>query len=202
MHLHRIETIAEGVELHLGDCREILPTLGKADVLISDPPYEGLDYGWGYVDLTTLALPTQHQFWFWLPPPNPFPLEFTALHVWSKANVYFGDCEQWEAIYEIGGKRVSSVLREAAILPNYDQFRAECVDHPTQKPVRLLTKLLARTKGEVLDPFMGSGTTGVAAVKLGRKFIGIEIDPTYFDIACKRIDAVARQTTLFAALGE
>jgi site-specific DNA-methyltransferase (adenine-specific) len=71
--------------------------------------------------------------------------------------------------------------------------------HPTQKPVALMRWCLgfvpdART---ILDPFMGSGTTGVAALQLGRKFIGIEIDPGYFDIACKRIEEAWRQPRLF-----
>ena len=57
---------------------------------------------------------------------------------------------------------------------------------------------LFSTPGEtILDPFMGSGTTGVACVKLGRKFIGIEIDPTYFDIACKRIADAYKQPDMF-----
>ncbi len=51
--------------------------------------------------------------------------------------------------------------------------------------------------GIILDPFMGSGTTGVACAKLGRKFIGIEIEPKYFDIACKRIEDAYRQGDLF-----
>ena len=61
--------------------------------------------------------------------------------------------------------------------------------HPTQKPVRLLVGLVSacRDAKVMLDPFMGSGTTGVAAIKTGRRFIGIEIDPHYFDIACERI---------------
>jgi site-specific DNA-methyltransferase (adenine-specific)/modification methylase len=72
---------------------------------------------------------------------------------------------------------------------------AERVGHPTQKPLAVMTFTL-RQIGDaalILDPFMGSGTTGVAAVKLGRRFIGIEIEPKYFDIACRRIsDALAR----------
>lgn len=53
------------------------------------------------------------------------------------------------------------------------------------------------TAGVVLDPFMGSGTTGVACVKLGRKFIGIELEPKYFDIACKRIEQAYKQPDMF-----
>lgn len=69
--------------------------------------------------------------------------------------------------------------------------------HPTQKPLALMRRLLLPEFGVTLDPFMGSGTTGVACVKLGRKFIGIEIDEGYFDIACKRIEEAYRQPDMF-----
>jgi hypothetical protein len=193
----KIEQLAEGVTLYLGDCRGVLYSIGDVGSVITDPPYPDLDYGWEFIDPSKLIFPNVRQFWFWMNPPRPFPLQHTSLHVWSKSNVYVGDHEQWEAIYEVNGKKVGSVLREPAILPNYDQYRHECVDHPTQKPVRLLKRLVKRTDGVVLDPFMGSGTTGVAAVKLGRKFIGIEIDPKYFDIACKRIQAALDAPDMF-----
>jgi site-specific DNA-methyltransferase (adenine-specific) len=73
--------------------------------------------------------------------------------------------------------------------------------HMTQKPMALmieLTQLFTNHGDTVLDPFMGSGTTGVAAIQLGRKFIGIERDPKYFDIACKRIEQAVSQGQLFA----
>lgn len=54
-----------------------------------------------------------------------------------------------------------------------------------------------KTKGGIVDPFMGSGTTGVAAVKAGRKFTGIELEPTYFDLACRRIEAALKQPDMF-----
>ena len=70
--------------------------------------------------------------------------------------------------------------------------------HKNEKPVRLMSRLVGWTGAEtILDPFMGSGTTGVACAKLGRKFIGIEIDPGYFDIACKRIEDAYKQPDLF-----
>lgn len=72
--------------------------------------------------------------------------------------------------------------------------------HPTEKPRRLMAEIIADFTNEgdtILDPFMGSGTTGVAAVRLARNFIGIEKDPRYFDIACKRIDDAQRQQDLF-----
>jgi DNA modification methylase len=76
------------------------------------------------------------------------------------------------------------------------------IDHPTPKPVAWMRWLVSRASlvGEtILDPFMGSGTTGVACVKLGRKFIGIEIEPKYFEIACKRIQAAYDQPDMFIA---
>ncbi len=75
---------------------------------------------------------------------------------------------------------------------------AEC-DHPHAKPVDLLWQLVEPVAGCILDPFMGSGTTGVACAKLGRKFIGIEIEPKYFDIACRRIEAAYKQPDMFVA---
>ena len=72
--------------------------------------------------------------------------------------------------------------------------------HPTEKPVSLMRELLTdftNVAQTILDPFMGSGTTGVAALQLGRKFIGIEMDPDYFAIACKRIEEAHKQPRLF-----
>ena len=77
---------------------------------------------------------------------------------------------------------------------------AEKTGHPCPKPIRSWQKLTNRVtrRGEtILDPFMGSGTTGVACAKLGRKFIGIEIDETYFDIAYRRIEDAYKQGDLF-----
>lgn len=73
-------------------------------------------------------------------------------------------------------------------------------EHPTEKPRRLMAEIVAdftRPGQTILDPFMGSGTTGVAAVQLGRNFIGIEQNERYFDIACKRIEDAQRQADLF-----
>jgi len=70
--------------------------------------------------------------------------------------------------------------------------------HPNEKPVDLLRHIVEKAPGEiVLDPFMGSGTTGVACARLGRRFIGIEIEERYFSIACRRIEAAQRQKDLF-----
>ena len=82
------------------------------------------------------------------------------------------------------------------------QQRREDRWHPTQKPLALLSWCIEKLPDNahtILDPFMGSGTTGVACVKLGRKFIGIEIEPKYFDIACKRIRDAYAQPDFFVA---
>ena len=73
--------------------------------------------------------------------------------------------------------------------------------HPTQKPIVVMEWAISQLKKDpetILDPFMGSGTTGVACANLGRKFLGIEIERKYFDIACERIDAACSQSRLFA----
>ena len=75
-------------------------------------------------------------------------------------------------------------------------------EHPTQKPLGVMKwciEHLPDSSLTILDPYMGSGTTGVASVKLGRRFIGIEIDQRYFDIACRRIEDAAKQPDMFIA---
>lgn len=76
--------------------------------------------------------------------------------------------------------------------------RGEVRVHPTQKPVAVMEWVLGFVKAHtILDPFMGSGTTGVACARLGRRFIGVEIEPRYFDTACRRIEEAYRQPRLF-----
>jgi DNA modification methylase len=92
--------------------------------------------------------------------------------------------------------RIENIIRPAAI----GKILPSAEDHPTVKPVALgahFIKLHSAIGGTVLDPFMGSGTTGVACANLGRKFIGIEIEPKYYDIACRRIADAYRQKRLF-----
>jgi site-specific DNA-methyltransferase (adenine-specific) len=181
--------------LYLGDCLEILPTLEKVDAVITDPPYPDIDKGFAITDCSLLGEIYCQQFVFWSA-VEPFPMSWSAVHIWHKPN---GNSSQhYERIFERNGQRVCRVYREAVILPNYTQFALEAVDHPTQKPVKLIRQLVSKTKGLVVDPFMGSGTTGVAAMQAGRKFTGIEIEPKYFDIACERIENAQRQVRMFA----
>jgi DNA modification methylase len=207
--------------LYLGDCLEILPTLGKVDSVVTDPPY-GIAYRGGrggkfrsigvLGDESTktrdemLALVGDVSaivFGSW---KQPQPLNTRHVLIWEKGDhVGMGDTAlPWrpntEEIYIIGsgfsGHRSSSVLRVNAPSPNFTP--PERRFHPTEKPVGLMQELVSKCNSDtILDPFMGSGTTGVACAKLGRNFIGIEIDPGYFDIAVKRIKATLAQPLLF-----
>lgn len=204
--------------LYLGDCRDILPTLPKVDAVITDPPY-GMSFQSNYraeqhariandddVGLLHWAcgIPVTHSryvFCRWdnlqgggMPRPK-------SCITWVKNNWSMGDLEHEHARQtEIAafwpgpdhawpGKRPTDVVRAP---------RTGNGDHPTEKPVYLMEQFIGWTRGVVVDPFMGSGTTGVACMNLGREFVGIEIEPKYFDIACRRIEDAQRQGRLIA----
>jgi DNA modification methylase len=193
----RTEQIGDCV-LYNADALEVLPTLGKVDAVVTDPPYpDFLTEKFAYCEeVVTSALTSRdcHQFVFWSATAH-WPLDFSAVHIWHKPNGQ--SYKHYERIFERNGGISCKVFRTAAILPNYVQYAAECVDHPTQKPLRLVRSLAQNTDGTILDPFMGSGTTLVACAKLGRKGIGIEIEPKYFDIACRRVEQAYKQPDFF-----
>ena len=199
--MSRIEQIGRAT-LYEGDCRDILPTLPKVGVLVSDPPYPNQSNL--FLDSVELARevlaspPTDEVLYFWSEVDFPFsPLPLVAKHIWHRTNV---NGKIYEPIlhYALDGrKRRSEIKAHAAIFDGVGPGCNEYEGHPTQKPVALMKWLLVKTKGAVLDPFMGSGSTGVAAVALERDFIGIEREPKYFDIACKRIEDAQRQKDLF-----
>ena len=194
----RIEQIGSAT-LYCGDCREVLGLINDVGSIVTDPPFPDIDKGFPITPIDFLSEIICRQFVFWSA-VEPFNLDWTAIHIWHKPN---GNSSQhYERIFERNGMRTCRVFREAAILPNYTQYAAECVDHPTQKPLSLIGPLVERTDGLVFDPFMGSGTTGVAAVKLGRRFVGVEIEPRYFDLACQRIEQAQRQGDLFISAPE
>jgi|SRR5579864_149583 len=218
MGMNRIEHLADGVTLYLGDCREILPGLGRVDAVVTDPPYgigenakrvasrgklaAPVDYGqfdWDQepmdaVQLELIRIKSRHQIIFG---GNYFPLPpATCWLVWDKLNGDndFADCE-------LAWTNLPRAVRRIQWRWN-GMIRAESGtrEHPTQKPREVMKwciEHLPSGSKTILDPFMGSGTTGVAAVKLGRKFIGIEIHEPYFDIACRRISEALRQPDLF-----
>jgi site-specific DNA-methyltransferase (adenine-specific) len=198
--LSRIETIAEGVVLYLGDCREILPTLGKVDAVVTDPPYgigalggkwgRKAEHHWDHTAADVSFIPAFPEAVVWggnyynLPPSRGWLVWYKRDAVPSAADVELA----WTNI-----DMNASLIDQTIAATN-----AERCGHPTQKPLRVMEWSLGFIESRtILDPFMGSGTTGVAAVKLGRKFIGIEIEPKYFDIACQRISEALRQPDLF-----
>jgi DNA modification methylase len=199
-----IEHLADGVTLYLGDCREILPTLGKVDAVVTDPPYpngqahfiEGIAAAQSI--LATFRCSRWLVFWTEIERP-PVPLPLVAVHVWHRTNTNRPD--NYEPIFEFrqdGRKRASRVFSHCVVFPGLTGIVAS--GHPTEKNVNLMVDLIDRLDCDtILDPFMGSGTTGVAAVRLGRQFIGIEIEPRYFDIACRRISEALRQPDMFIA---
>lgn len=203
--MSRVETIGE-CTLYLGDCLEILPTLGKVDAVVMDPPYglgDRMQGGtWGaaskYADMrawdgktpdltSILALPGEFVVWG----GNYFPLPLSRCWLsWSKINAV-----PTMAAIELAWTNLDRPSKEwRGGVGVHDS------GHPTQKPLSLMEWCLGFVPdaGTILDPFMGSGTTGVACVNLGRKFIGIEIEPKYFDIACRRIEEAYKQPRLFA----
>jgi DNA modification methylase len=213
-HPFQRKEIIGNAELYLGDCLEILPTLPKVDAVITDPPYgiggspkrggaaEGtLDYSkstggvvfpWDKRDDSWIELFNGPAAVFCSPSSisTLAPLmRADGMIVYVKTNPHpcgssFEPC--LTRGLGVGGRHVAAYNAE-----NGQQ-------HPTQKPESVMRFIVARSAAKVvLDPFMGSGTTGVACMNLGRKFIGIEIEPKYFDIACERIDNAQRQRRIF-----
>jgi DNA modification methylase len=169
----------------------------SVDAVITDPPYP--DYytdEFKYIDgaLESLRPLECRQFIFWSAKVG-FPLDYTARHVWDKIT---GAACQYDFIYERNGHKRQRVFRGHRINSTVSaQFAREIfAGHKSQKPINVIRELIEYSGGQsILDPFMGSGTTGVACVQTGRDFIGIEIDPGYFAIAERRIkDAQAQMT--------
>lgn len=195
----RKEVIGE-CELYLGDCREILPLLPKVDAVVTDPPYgigEGggrkhrkssnakvqIKLGWdrtracGSIIDRLLSCSDEQIIWGGNYYADLLPPKMGWLY-WQK--LIGGDFSDGELAWTNHDRALKEIT--------YRKTNAEML-HPTQKPVRVMRWCLELLPDAhtILDPFMGSGTTGVACVKLGRKFIGIEMEPKYFDIACRRI---------------
>jgi DNA modification methylase len=212
----RKEVIGE-CELYLGDCREILPLLPKVDAVVTDPPY-GVDFSYeSYCDK-----PQDHQAFVdqFLPllmkaargPVCIFP---GVRGVWFYPKAHW--MLSWRKTFSVSRSPFGSNNWEPVLVYNKGKKGERCSDsfeatfmndrlaagHPCPKPVKAKEEvlLLASLTGEsILDPFMGSGTTGVACVKLGRKFIGIEIEPRYFEIAVKRIRNAYSQPDMLVEL--
>ena len=202
------------VTLYCGDCREILPTLGKVDAVVTDPPY-GIGKDGQKRTTGGHGGRKAYEFLGWdrqRPDPEVFSLLLSAgaKHVIWGGN-YFADLFPPTGKWLVWdkGQRINQSDGELAwtsepgALRIFDLNRVALMtdgaEHPTQKPVEIMrwSILQIGSPETILDPFMGSGTTGVAAVKLGRRFIGIEIEPRYFDIACRRIEEATKQPDMF-----
>jgi DNA modification methylase len=191
--------------LHNGDCLEYLATLpvGSVSCVVTDPPYIGYEYDWEYVDMMKFPQWILDLRWFCFWSGSEFPLTFTARHIWSKANRNIGkNAEQYEEIYERNGSATGLVYRHAVIdsVMNAQLNRDEFFNHPTQKPITLIKKLvekISRPGDVILDPFMGSGTTGAAALKLGRSFIGCENKVEYFHMAESRVQSTVLSPSFY-----
>lgn len=214
------------VTLFLGDCREILPTLPKVDAVVTDPPY-GMNWDTDSTRFTggnrSKQLEPGRADWETIigdnGPFDPIPwLDYPEVILWG-ANHYAASLPTGTTLIwlkkhlhllgtylsdaEIAWQRGGIGVYVANVpFPNTTKIAEGIAGrsaHPTQKPIELMSWCIKRLKGgkTILDPFMGSGTTGVAAVKLGRRFIGIEIEPKYFDIACRRIEEATKQPDMF-----
>jgi site-specific DNA-methyltransferase (adenine-specific)/modification methylase len=206
-----------GCTLYLGDCRQLLPSVGPVEAVITDPPY-----GIGLAGLSG----TRRGRWVRASedyrvagddgPFDPAPfLGFEKVILWG-GNHYASrlpdarcwlvwdkregttpdhqaDCElAWTNLP--GPARMHRQLWRGVIRRGEENVSRQPRCHPTQKPVALMRWCveLAKKPDGVLDPFMGSGTTGVACARLGVRFVGIEIEPRHFEIACRRIEEACR----------
>ena len=241
LNIHK-EVLAEGVEVYLGNCLDILPEIGPVDHIITDPPYEAivhaskgaaarrlrtdggleikaLDFdpidsirsqvtgivanycnGWALIFCAAEGVGR------WADSINESKAKYKRACVWVKPdsmpqlngqgpamgaeNFIAAWCGNGFARWNAGGKR--GVYTHLTNPPGRDGR------HPTEKPVALMCEMILDFTNQnqlIADPFMGSGTTGVAAVRLGRRFVGIELNKKYFEIACQRIsDEISRPT--------
>jgi len=204
------------VRLYLADCLEVLPTLSGVDAVVTDPPYgiahrrgKAADRGKGVTFGANCAKWDTEKF-------DPAAiLQFKNVLCWG-ANFYAdklpggrwllwdkqcqggaGDFSEFEIAWCSRGTAIKA-FRHMWLGVQRDSEISEARLHETQKPVELMKWCLAFFKEAetVLDPYMGSGTTGVACVRLGRQFIGIEKEPKYFEIAKRRIqEALGMEVT-------
>ncbi len=220
------EEIIGDCRLILGDCREILPTLGRVDAVVTDPPYgnkhsgdssrfsggqtrrgrgssHGRIIGDGKAFDPRSFMIGEHQIFFGA---NFFPqhLQPGSWLIWAKRRpeaygTFLSDGEIAWLSKGHGIYMMEHVFAGSQPALEWSQDAYTTSAHPFQKPIAIMQWCLGflPEAGLILDPFMGSGTTGVACVKLGRKFIGIEIEPKYFAIACRRIEEATKQGDMF-----
>ena len=214
----RTEHLSEGVTLYLGDCREMAEAFAGVTAIVSDPPYGMSRHGRYQVGANGHGAggrssrfaetvqgdkdPFDHNPW----------LRFEHVILWG-SNHYIGTLSLGTTLVWIkrSDAGFGSFLSDAELAwvnkghgvycRRDTSLMSETKDraHPTQKPIGIMEWCLSFVPQgvAVADPFMGSGTTGVAAVRQGRGFVGVEIDPTHFDTACRRISDELRRPRLF-----
>lgn len=199
-----------GQRLILGDCLSVMPLLGRFDAVVTDPPYgigaAKMNFGkWASSRLESKGWDRQSPdlsvlpdcpaiIWggnyFHLPPSRAFL-------VWDKGAGFrgrdFAECEMAWCSFDANARVFTYDPLAKGDYRNGNRM------HKTQKPIALMEWCLGflPNASTILDPFMGSGTTLVACQKLGRQGTGIELDPEYFDIACRRVDEATRQPDMF-----
>ena len=209
----RIETIGNAT-LYLGDCREILPTLPKVDACITDPPYGMAEKLSGTGSGRWKKLYDAKGGFAWDQEAPELVLELPAFAdrviIWGGNFFALPPSRAWLVWNKIIRNFSTSVCELAwtnldrpvdAFDYSHGQLATEGKQHPTQKPLGLMKWCIEKTGvadgALILDPYMGSGTTGVASVQMGRRFIGIEREPKYFDIAVRRIERAQKQAEMF-----
>lgn len=210
--------------LYLGDCLTIIPSLGEVAVVLTDPPY-GISWKRGINNarnskphegiendkdtrardaaLTMLRDTPAYVFGSFY---AAYPADVKQVLVWHKppdaglVGSVTGFRRDAEPIFMVGPWPQANVRTSSVIHLRRGQAATTAeTGHPHTKPVGILEALLeCAPAGTVLDPFMGSGSSGVACHSLKRPFIGIELKPEYFDIACERIENAQRQERLIA----
>ncbi len=220
------EEIIGDARLILADCREVLPTLSGVDAVVTDPPYGiGWVRGNGGSRVPIARLPARRNGEAIIGDDRPFdPTPFFIFsevmffgaqhfanrlpigrwHAWDKLNGWESHDTNSDVDFIWQNRRGASrivrhlwkgVQRDSEAGPLHRRV------HPSQKPIAVMEWCLGFINGKIiLDPFMGSGTTGVACIRLGRRFIGIEVHEPYFNIACRRIEQAQRQGDLLNQL--
>ena len=206
----RKEVIGDCVLLQ-GDCLEVMPALGRVDAVVTDPPYGIGEHGGAQRSRGRKGY-SKHEKKAWdnfRPDESIFPVLARAPRgaiIWG--GNYFADLLPPKMGWLYWQKRMGGdfsdgdlawTSRDAALKEFTKCPKGMDKTHPCEKPVALMEWCLGFLPDAetILDPFMGSGTTLVACAKMGRKGIGIELDPDYFDIACRRVEEAYRQPDLF-----
>lgn len=217
----RKETIGDAT-LYLGDCRELLGDIGPVDAILTDPPYgmnwnlDSSRYSGGDLGHRKRRDPGRSDWPAIKDDDQPFDptpwLNFPKVVLWGSnhfaARLPVGTTLVWIKRLDAA---FGSFLSDAEVawmkgghgvycrrdLTNYALTSDR--SHPTEKPIGLMSWCLERM-GEaptIFDPYMGSGAAGVACLQARRRFIGAEIEPQYFEAACRRIEAAHNQPRLF-----